>query len=416
MKEILKKHKEIIIAILIVVVVVILVGANFYRIYQKDFKISNSRTTNIVERNVNENSYYIENGKLYISYDGENVIEVPGDFSDKNEFDDGTYQISEYKTIFFYNSNNKTYLVYSDDSGKNWNTVELTKNGSIKYLEFFNKDVGIMYEIEDVAMTVAFGSICKTSDGGNTWENVSDGIDDIFKTDSEVKFFDQYLGFITMPNNGGNSCELYNTQDGGKTFSKVEVKYIELEDTDLEWNEIYDYYYIPVKEYSTYYLKIGQGADGDYKGGNSIEYISYTGSDWSTNELQKNSLEKMHEEFDKRVANRSDEIFLKDFENYNPESSEIKISQSKAEKIADIGFEEAGIIGESGEKESQIMTMEEVIANNFFTMNHNCINEIYTNVKRKCYVFTREDDMGNGSKVYIDVTTGLIIGGQCFRD
>ena len=74
MKEILKKHKEIIIAILIVVVVVILVGANFYRIYQKDFKISNSRTTNTVERNVDKNSYYIENGKLYISYDGENVI------------------------------------------------------------------------------------------------------------------------------------------------------------------------------------------------------------------------------------------------------------------------------------------------------------------------------------------------------
>ena len=156
MKEILKKHKEIIIAILIVVVVVILVGANFYRIYQKDFKISNSRTTNTVERNVDKNSYYIENGKLYISYDGENVIEVPGDFSNKNKFDDETYQISEYKTIFSYNSNNKTYLVYSDDSGKNWNTIELMKNGTIKYLEFFNKDVGIMYEIEDVAMTVAF--------------------------------------------------------------------------------------------------------------------------------------------------------------------------------------------------------------------------------------------------------------------
>lgn len=171
MKEIFKKYKEIIIAILIVAIVVILVGANFYINYQKDFKISNSRITNTVERNVDKDAYYIENGKLYISYDGKNVIEVPGDFSDKKEFDE-------------------------------------------------------------------------------------------------------------------------------------------------------------------------------------------------------------------RVANRSDEIFLKDFEHYNPGSSEIKISQNKAEKIADIGFEEAGAIGESGEKESQIMTMEEVIANNFFTMNHNCISEIYTNVKR----------------------------------
>ena len=31
-------------------------------------------------------------------------------------------------------------------------------------------------------------------------------------------------------------------------------------------------------------------------------------------------------------------------------------------------------------------------------------------------IFIRENDMGCGSMVYIDVTTGLIIGGQCFGD
>ena len=31
-------------------------------------------------------------------------------------------------------------------------------------------------------------------------------------------------------------------------------------------------------------------------------------------------------------------------------------------------------------------------------------------------VFTRENNMGCGAKVYVDVTTGLIIGGQCFGD
>ena len=49
-------------------------------------------------------------------------------------------------------------------------------------------------------------------------------------------------------------------------------------------------------------------------------------------------------------------------------------------------------------------------------MNHNCIHEVYQNILRKCYVFTRENDMGCGSSVYVDVTTGLIIGGECFGD
>ena len=61
-------------------------------------------------------------------------------------------------------------------------------------------------------------------------------------------------------------------------------------------------------------------------------------------------------------------------------------------------------------KENQIIRIEEVVANNFFTMNHTLINKIYSNIKRKCYVFTRENNMGCGAKVYVDVTTGLIIG------
>lgn len=122
------------------------------------------------------------------------------------------------------------------------------------------------------------------------------------------------------------------------------------------------------------------------------------------------------EQFDKRVASRDEKIFLKDFNNYKPTSSEIKISQAEAEKIADIGFVEAETIGEAGDKENQTVRIEEVFANNFFTADHNLISKIYSNIKRKCYVFIRENDMGCGAMVYVDVTTGLIIGGQCFGD
>ena len=49
-------------------------------------------------------------------------------------------------------------------------------------------------------------------------------------------------------------------------------------------------------------------------------------------------------------------------------------------------------------------------------MDYGCKQEIYKNIVRKCYVFIREDSLGNGSMVFVDVTTGLIIGGECFGD
>lgn len=88
----------------------------------------------------------------------------------------------------------------------------------------------------------------------------------------------------------------------------------------------------------------------------------------------------------------------------------------KLEKIAEIGFAEADTIGTSGEKSSQVVRIEEKIANNFFTMDYGCKQEIYKNIVRKCYVFIREDSLGKGSMVFVDVTTGLIIGGECFGD
>ena len=46
-----------------------------------------------------ENDYEIDEGILYISYDGRNVIEVPGDFSNIEEFKKNAYQINRRKNF-----------------------------------------------------------------------------------------------------------------------------------------------------------------------------------------------------------------------------------------------------------------------------------------------------------------------------
>lgn len=111
-------------------------------------------------------------------------------------------------------------------------------------------------------------------------------------------------------------------------------------------------------------------------------------------------------------------VFLTDFENYNPSDNDIKVPESRAKQIAQIGFEESKrIAGEGTDNiESETLKIEEVTANNYFTRYYFQSDEVYNNIKRKCYAIQRENEMGCGVTIYVDVTTGLIIAGRAFGD
>lgn len=113
-------------------------------------------------------------------------------------------------------------------------------------------------------------------------------------------------------------------------------------------------------------------------------------------------------------------IFLTDFENYKPDSNEIKITENQARKIAQKGFDEskARIAAEGVDNiESETIKITETVANNYFTRYYYQRNENYDNIKRKCYEITRrKSELENGVIIYVDVTTGLIIGGSAFGD
>ena len=55
-------------------------------------------------------------------------------------------------------------------------------------------------------------------------------------------------------------------------------------------------------------------------------------------------------------------------------------------------------------------------ANNYFTSTYKEPREIYKNIKRNCFVVSRENEMGCGIKIYVDAQTGLIIGGEAYGD
>ena len=227
---------------------------------------------------VEANNFKIDNGILYFSYDGENIIEVPGDFSnDKSAYNDHNYIISEEKTVFFYTGNGRKYLVYSDDKGNTWNTVNLATNGDIQSIQFLNKDVGFILQFEDYALGgVTFGHIDKTTDGGKTWTTINNGIgsptEGTFRSGSQLLFVNENIAFVTMPYASGDDSDLYYSEDGGINFTKV----------TLSDEQIYDYYYLPTIEDGKLYLEVGQGNYGDYNGGDSKKYCSEdNGKTWN---------------------------------------------------------------------------------------------------------------------------------------
>ena len=85
-------------------------------------------------------------------------------------------------------------------------------------------------------------------------------------------------------------------------------------------------------------------------------------------------------------------VFLTDFDNYNPDSNEIKITEKEAKKIAQKGFDESkGRIAAEGVDNiaSEKIEITETAANNYFTRYYYQRNENYDNLKRKCYAITR---------------------------
>lgn len=161
----------------------------------------------------------------------------------------------------------------SNEIQQEWNVVE--GNSSVKD-EFYLYD-GIRYKlnIDDMATGSFFYSLHKTNDSGNNWivinENPFNGA--VGETYG-IYFIDENIGFIGISRNGGCEGELYRTEDGGKSFSKIEF-----EGTIVTLNNgtsimPFDYPSIPYEKDGKLYLNMEQGADGDYDGNSSLVYSS----------------------------------------------------------------------------------------------------------------------------------------------
>ena len=181
------------------------------------------------------------------------------------------------------------------DSVVEGGSVKDTDEDSGQEVSEFMKQYDGSYEVEEtlrgtkiryrmIVMDAALGSrlygLLKSTDDGETWREVSlDPFDSQSGGSIAFTFLTEDFGFATLSHNGGDSAILYVTEDGGKhyTESTIEEQYVTLPDGTMYVP--YDFPRMPYMEEGKLYVLCGQGADGDYAGGDSAALARFKSED-----------------------------------------------------------------------------------------------------------------------------------------
>ena len=88
-----------------------------------------------------------------------------------------------------------------------------------------------------------------------------------FRRNTQIKFFTEEIGFLTMCGISQADGELYRTSDGGKSFTKVNIIEDEGNKITVDYgntkkeileSEIFDFYELPEEKDEKLYLKINK--------------------------------------------------------------------------------------------------------------------------------------------------------------
>ncbi len=225
-------------------------------------------------------TYKIENKICYVSYDsGDTWKEVPVPIETLAEVGDGrayynklqenSYIITPEKTAFVYGGTRETPLmiIYSEDMGTTWNTIEIDKtmdSTRMRLCNFPTDKVGYIIAAGQRTMSQEGQIIYKTTNGGDTWGKV--GVGPSTWLLQSGGFIDENLGFMSYPDIEGSETNFYRTEDGGKSFEPIIIP-VEKEEWMGTTLEPFVQPETPYIEDGELFLLVGQGSQGDFKGG-----------------------------------------------------------------------------------------------------------------------------------------------------
>lgn len=167
-----------------------------------------------------------------------------------------------------------TYLnnIKSSTSSKENSINKKTNNTDTFYS---SSKVGYRLEVTAAAAGSRSYSLDQTSDGGNTWKTINeDPFSGKLGVAAGITFLNKKLGFLCLSHSGGTYGELYRTEDGGMSYSKIDFPEIKATLKSGETYNPFDLPGMPYKKDGCLDILVGQGADGDYNGGSKALYQS----------------------------------------------------------------------------------------------------------------------------------------------
>ena len=142
--------------------------------------------------------------------------------------------------------------------------------------EFYLTDkIGYRLKIVGAAAGSRAYALEVTEDGGSNFEVLND---DPFLGRLGgaygISFINEKLGFIALSHNGGDEADLYRSEDGGLTFTQVNIPMKEVALDSGTVIEPFDFPEMPFEDNGVLNMLVGQGADGDYNGNSDALYES----------------------------------------------------------------------------------------------------------------------------------------------
>lgn len=195
------------------------------------------------------NKYAIRGSRVSVTYDsGKRWVDVPVSLdellnetqtiefnrADDVELDDGSYYISPKITAFVYGADagpvvEPLKVVITTNKGKSWNTVNIQTDDAQygydrKFIGFTSEKQGYLVLTSSVAMGHQENSIYETNDGGKTWSEIGNTNKVYARVVTGAGFANDKIGFIGFRYESENNPTVYRTEDAGKTWWKINIK------------------------------------------------------------------------------------------------------------------------------------------------------------------------------------------------
>lgn len=236
-----------------------------------------------------DETYVFQNEKLYVTYDhGNNFIEVPIPYEDIAGTNNGLYNeqlpahgyiIQKDFTGFIGYNSIGSYLIYSEDMGKSWQTEHLFPvNYRSEYISFTKTETKYYLTL---AIDRSLGHDYYTTYESNNLKDWSAIQNSELSGLTPVNFISDGIGYFHAGTNENGDILVYYTKDDGISYQTITIPAQEvnfLNSTIKPFKEM-EYVY---QENDKIYMVVSQGDSGDYIKDNSLVKGLYESNDGIT--------------------------------------------------------------------------------------------------------------------------------------